>query len=290
MKNYLIILVALPLLFTSCENKKQTEQINYLLQERDRISNEAAAKDSLVNDFLMTLNEIESNLSEIKSREKLISSKTGQGQELSKSTRESINEDIRLINELLQQNKNKIASLNSKIKDSNLKITELENMVKLANQQLVERDAEIATLKEELAHLNFSIAALNDTISLIKDRNLALSGTITDKTTELNTAYFLVGDRKELIKKNILNKEGGFLGIGKSQKVAGDVNLDEFTRVDIRKLKSIPLGVKKATVMSTHPANSYELVGENKKIEELVIKDYEQFWKNSRMLIISTEN
>lgn len=289
MKNFLLILLALPVLFTSCENKKQTEQINLLIQEKNKILSDAAVKDSLVNDFLMTINEIEANLAEIKSREKLISSQTGQGQELSKPIRDRINEDIRMINELMQSNKNKIAALNRKIKDSDLKIKEFDNMIALANQQLAERDGEILALKEELAGLNFSITVLNDTISVIKDKNKALAGVINDKTNELNTAYFIVGERKELIEKKILNKEGGFLGLGKTQKIAGDVDLNEFTRIDIRNLKSIPLGVKKATLMSVHPAGSYELIMTEKKVEEIVIKDPAIFWEKSRMLVISTE-
>ena len=289
MKNFLLILLALPVLFASCENKKQTEQINQLIQEKNKMLSDAAVKDSLVNDFLMTINEIEANLAEIKSREKLISSQTGQGQELSKPIRDRINEDIRMINELMQSNKNKIAALNRKIKDSDLKIKEFDNMIALANQQLAERDNEILALKEELAGLNFSITVLNDTISVIKDKNRALTGVINDKTNELNTAYFIVGERKALIEKKILNKEGGFLGLGKTQKIAGDVDLNEFTRIDIRNLKSIPLGVKKATLMSVHPAGSYELIMTEKKVEEIVIKDPAIFWEKSRMLVISTE-
>lgn len=157
------------------------------------------------------------------------------------------------------------------------------------NQQLAVRDMEIDSLKTELSTLNFTIAVLNDTISQINNRNLALNTQVTDRTNELNTAYFVVGERKELIEHNILTKEGGILGIGRSQRVAGDVNLDEFTKVDIRNLKSIPLDAKKAKVMSVHPAGSYELIGTDKKVSELVIKDPALFWQKSRMLVISTD-
>jgi len=124
----------------------------------------------------------------------------------------------------------------------------------------------------------------------MKDEKRQLAGVIHDKTNELNTAYFIVGDRKELIEKHILNKEGGFLGIGRSEKIAGDVNITEFTKVDIRNLNSIPLGVKKATLVSVHPAGSYEIIVNEKKAEELVIKNPELFWEKSRMLVVSTES
>ncbi len=290
MKRLLILVIALPLFFASCENKKQTEQINQLQAEQHRYAKDATSKDSLINDFLLTLNEIEANLAEIRTREKFISEKTEKGKELSKPTREQINSDIRMINELMQQNKNKIAELNRKLKSSNLKIAEFENMVAMTNSTLAERDEEITILKDQLANLNFSMALLNDTISAIREDNRSLSQTIVDKVDEMNIAHFIVGNRKDLIEKEILNKAGGFLGIGRTQKIAGDVNMDQFTEVDIRTFRSIPLGVKKATIISTHPAGSYELIEADKKIQELIIKDPNKFWQKSRVLVISTEN
>lgn len=289
MKKIIFLLIAAPLLFASCENKKQTEQIMKLEQEQNRLMSDAASKDSLINDFLQTFNEIEANLAEIKSREKLISSQTQSGKELSKSTRETINEDIRLINELMNENKSKVAVLDRKLRASNLKITEFEQLLANTTTQLQERDQEITTLKDQLANLNFSITQLNDTLSMIKDRNRKLDENLTSRTDELNTAYYVVGERKDLIEKNVLDKQGGFLGIGRSQKIASDVDLSNFTRVDIRNLKSIPLNVKEAKLMSVHPAGSYEWKSANKKVEELVIIDPNTFWQKSRMLVISTE-
>lgn len=285
----LIVIALVPILFAACENKEQTARINQLQQEQALMLNESKTKDSLINDFMQTMNEIESNLSEIKSREKLISKETNSGSELSRSARQRVNEDIKLINELMAENKEKITSLNSRLKKSNLRITEFEKMVESMNVQLAVRDKEIDSLKTELSTLNFAIAVLNDTISHINERNYSLSGQITDRTNELNTAYYVVGDKKELIDQKILSKQGGVLGIGRTQKVAGDVNLDEFTKVDIRNLKTIPIDAKKATIMSVHPAGSYELVGTDKRVNELVIKDPALFWQKSRMLVISTD-
>lgn len=287
-----LILALLPLLFllTSCENKEQTARIAQLEAEQFELMREASSRDSLVNSYLETLNEIEANLAEIKIREKIISQETSSGNEMQKATREKINEDIRMINELMLKNKKLVASLNQKLKSSNLRVAGLEKMIEMANSEVAARNTEIESLKTELAGLNFSVAALNDTISRIKSNNQQLATVVTDKTNELNQAFFIVGDRKKLIEKKILNKEGGFLGLGKSQKLSGDVNLSDFTQIDIRSLKSIPLGVKKATLMSAHPAGSYELVKSEKKIEEILIKEPAIFWQKSKMLVIATEN
>jgi chromosome segregation ATPase len=285
----LLVIAMIPVIFAACENKEQTARINQLQQEQANLVNDSRAKDSLINDFMQTLNEIEANLSEIKTKEKLISKETASGTELSASARQRVNEDIRLINELMAENKDKINSLNRKLKDSNIKIAEFQRMVEATNQQLAQRDHDIDSLKTELSTLNFTIAVLNDTISRITDRNVSLSGQVTERTNELNTAYYVIGEKNELIDQQILSKEGGFLGIGRTQKVSSDVNLEDFTKVDIRNLKSIPLDVKSAKIMSVHPAGSYELVGSEKHVDELVIKDPALFWQKSRMLVISTD-
>ncbi len=285
----LMVIALIPFIFAACENKEQTARINQLEEEQALMLNDSRTKDSLINDFMQTLNEIESNLAEIKSKEKLISKETSSGTELSRSARQRVNEDIKLINALMAENKEKISSLNYKLKQSNLRIAEFEKMIEATNQQLAIRDHEIDSLKTELSTLNFTIAVLNDTINNYANRNVALNNQVTERTNELNTAYYVVGEKKELIEQKILNKEGGVLGIGRTQKVAGDVDLNDFTKVDIRNLKSIPLDVKKATIMSVHPAGSYELIGTDKRVNELVIKDPVLFWQKSRMLVISTD-
>lgn len=285
----LLVIASIPFILAACENKEQTARISQLEEEQQMMASETKTKDSLINDFMQTLNEIESNLTEIRSREKLISKETATGNELSRSARERVNEDISMINQLMAENKEKIELLNQKLKKSNIRIAEFEKMVASTNDQLALRDKEIDSLKTELTNLNFTIAVLNDTITNINQRNQSLFGQVTERTNELNTAYFVVGERKELIDQRILNKQGGILGIGSTQKVAGDVDLNDFTKVDIRNLKSIPLDAKKAQVMSVHPAGSYELVGNNKRVNELIIKDPELFWQKSRMLVISTD-
>lgn len=285
----LIFIAMIPFILAACENKEQTARIMQLQEEQEMLVNDTRSKDSLINDFMQTLNEIEANLAEIKTKEKLISKETSSGTEMSKSARERVHEDIKLINDLMAENKDKINSLNSKLKQSNIKIAEFQKMVEATNQQIALRDYEIDSLKTELSTLNFTIAVLNDTISRIQSQNVNLADQVTERTNELNTAYYVVGDKKELVEQKILDKEGGILGIGSTRKLASDVDLEDFTKVDIRNLKSIPLDVKKATILSVHPAGSYELIGNDKRVNELVIKDPALFWQKSRMLVISTD-
>lgn len=109
------------------------------------------------------------------------------------------------------------------------------------------------------------------------------------KTEKLNTAYYAFGTSKELIKNNVLTKEGGFIGMGKTAKMKEDFNKGYFTKVDISTISEIVLGAKKAKLITTHPAGSYKIEGADGKAEKLVITNAEDFWSASKYLVIVVE-
>lgn len=85
--------------------------------------------------------------------------------------------------------------------------------------------------------------------------------------TKLSTRYSIRSvPKKELKAKGIL--EGGIL---KVRTLQGVVNDADFTKADLRNVSSIPLNVKKATLMTSHPEGSYTFVKEGKVITELSI-------------------
>jgi predicted nucleic acid-binding Zn-ribbon protein len=284
----LLLGIALIAGLSAC-NQKEKEQIAQLEAEKVALLNQSNTKDSTINTYFESLNQIEANLAEIKAKEAVISKETSKGGELSPDVREKINEDIKLINDLMNKNKRTIARLKNEIKESNLKIVELQKMLEKMNIQLVEKDSTITALKDNLTKLNFSIQALNDTLSNVRGENQKMATEIGEKTVEINTAYFIIGKEKDLIAKKIIAKEGGFLGLGKSLKVQGNVQPDLFKKVDIRTLNSIPVNSKAITIISTHPSDSYEIVGNEKKVDELVITNSTKFWEKSKYLVIVTE-
>jgi Txe/YoeB family toxin of Txe-Axe toxin-antitoxin module len=101
----------------------------------------------------------------------------------------------------------------------------------------------------------------------------------------MNTAYFIVGNSKDLRDKNIITKEGGFIGIGQSKQLKPDFNEDYFTRIDIRNKTTIEIPGKKVEVVSTHPPESYSISGEG-DARILTISDYNAFWKSSKYLVV----
>lgn len=278
-------IIAISLLLFACTTKEPetstNPEVERLVEENIKLKDEAQKKKEEINSFIESFNEIQKNLDVIKEREKLVAVNTSDP-ELQNSKKQEIADDINLINELLVKNRQRISSLNKQLKSANFKIEELEKMVERLVKQLEDKDSEIASLKEGLEKAN---AAYKD---LFIEYNERLDE-IEDKTNKINTAYYAFGTSKELNGKGVLTKEGGFIGIGKAEKLKSDFNKEYFTQIDITQTKSIILACKKAKLVTMHPANSYKFEGPDNKIERLVITDPENFWVASKYLVIVTE-
>jgi chromosome segregation ATPase len=290
MKKLLFILSVVVL--TSCGQHKK--EIARMQAKQDSIAQLGVQKDNSILEFIGGMNEIQLNLDSIKTIEKIVSVKTAPGTELKAEAKKQIIEDIRQIYTLLNKNKELVKSLQGKLRTSNLKITELEKMIDNLTKQVGEKDAEIASLKQELENLHVNVADLNqkiETITAESDKTIKeKTQTIDAQTIAMNTAYYAFGTKKELTEKNVVEKEGGVLGMGKTLKIKKDFNRDYFMKIDIREFKQLPLNTKKAKLVSFHPDGSYHFEMTAKKtVESLVIDKPEEFWKASKYLLIVVE-
>ena len=245
-----------------------------------------SAKDSLINAVFADINAISENLALIKSRENLI---TVAGEsEGGRRPVEEIDNDIKAIDRLLRENRAKIESLQrsaAQLRKANLRIDGLEKMIADMNRQLAEKKAEVEQLRESLVRMGDEVKSLTEEVAVRSAEVENLSGEKVELQNQLNTVYYIVGPEKELRDAQIINKQGF---IGRTLTVGKNGNLDSFTSADSRLLSEVPVGQKKATLVTSHPEGSYELVTDaNKVVEKLIITDPVRFWESSKILIIS---
>lgn len=290
MRRIIFLLIALlPLALFSCKEKEK-KMIEDLTRENEILKAEAMVKDSSINEYFKILNEIEHNLSLVKTTESIISKDALADSELKDDTRERINQDIQMINDLMAKNKRAINLLNKKIKASNLQIGELNETIERTMRSIEERDAEISILKDRLTNLNFSVEILNATVDTLRAEKAMLEETISSQTTTINTAWFAFGTKKELVDNGVIEKSGGFLGFGKSYRLKSDFDKSYFTTVNITKTFEIPLFAKKVNIITSHPSSSYKLVQNAEGVfEKLEILDVTEFWHTSKYLVITVE-
>ncbi len=285
MKKLLYVLSVLMLV--SCgQHKKEIAQMQ---AKQDSITQVAVQNNNTILEFIGEMNEIQSNLDSIKTIEKIISVDKASNVELKTSTKQRIAEDIAQINDLLQKNKALVKSLTNKYRASNAKITELEKTIDNMNKQMAEKDADIASLTIELEALHIDVSNLNQQIETITAESektiMEKEQAIKEQANAMNTAYYAFGTKKELAEKNVIEKEGGVLGMGKTLTLKKDFNRDYFRKVDIREFKQLILNAKKVEVLTNHPADSYHLTGTN-IVEALLIDKPNEFWKASKYLVI----
>src|SRR6266404_882751 len=103
-----LFLIPAFLVFAACHNYQA--DIDKVQKEKSDLVDAAKYKDSTIVSFINEVNEIESNLATIETKQASIAS-TGNGAELKGSQAERIKENIKSINDLMKENKDRIAAL-----------------------------------------------------------------------------------------------------------------------------------------------------------------------------------
>lgn len=280
----LLFVALIALQSTSCTEKYKKE-IERLQAINDSLENKGSEKDNVTMTYVKAFNEIQRNLDEIKMKEKLITQVSELDPEQRKSKEEEINNDISAIYELLLKNKQIVDDLRRQLKGAGKKRAELEQMIASLNGQIESKDAEISQLKTDLANKQLVIRHLEKNLAAMETVNLEKEAVISQQVIEKNTVYYIIGTRKNLEEQNIVTKEGGFIGLGKSRKVSEDFDKSLFTMADQRDLKALPVFSRKARLLTIHPAASYQFLGE-KSIDSLKILHSDDFWSASRYLVV----
>ncbi|TXC78526.1 hypothetical protein FRX97_07345 [Luteibaculum oceani] len=281
LKPLTLILVVL-ISFTACNQaevarlQSENAELKGELEEMEFVS---AQKDSTITDFFKDLNEIESNLVEIKKKEQGLVNKKFDG-EISSGQKDKIISDIKSINELLSENKQKIKGLSAKLKKANINIEQFEQMIASMEATIDQKSVEIDELRTRLANANDALAALNDLyIESVMEAEA--------KQEELNKAYYAFGTYKELRDNEVLTKEGGVIGLGSTKTLRDDFNRGYFKEIDISQTSTIKLFSDKAKIVTNHPSNSYSLeLKDNQYL--LKIKEPKLFWSSSKYLVVIT--
>lgn len=278
------------LLMASCNQKQLEQEIATLQQENEELRQQAIEKDNSLGEFFESMAQIRDNLNEIKVRQNLIAAETRDRDGVGQDVRQQIDSDLNMISELMEDNRRRIARLNRQVRESNVKIEEFEVLVASLNNEIEDRNVEISVLRDNLSQLNIHNEALASTIEQLETENVYRQNVIDEKVHQLNTAYFVYGTRRQLQEQEIIDRQGGILGLGRTTVVNPGASREYFTRVDITQLDKVQIPASKLKLVSVHPADSYMVeVDEEEKVAEIVIENPEKFWSNTRYLIVSID-
>ena len=209
MKKYFLLLLIPVFVASSCgrEAKKKAEE----LQARtDSLMNQTMQKDEAINEFVRSINDIQSTLDTIKMKENVINLSTERGGELKQTAKDQIKTDIQTIYSMMLKNKYQLAKLSKKLKAANMKVDELQKMVSRLEQDVTSKTAQLADLRDKLAKMNIKfedaslkIDTLTKTVAQQGEKINDQTQTIAAQEEALNTAYYVIGTSKDLKKNGV---------------------------------------------------------------------------------------
>ncbi len=281
-----VILIAGGIWVNSYVKHERSSNLSMLEDQKTQFTDQLTSRDSVINEWVLTFDQIEKDLATIKEKEKIINTASAD-REFSKDKKQQVLKDIEYINTLLDKNKKKIASLSAQLNHSGLTIKSLQTKVAELEASMAQRETEISDMKTALAAKDFQINQLNGKVSDMAVAMTQKDDTINAQTKEMNTAFVVTGTYKSLKDKGVLNKEGGFLGIGRKESLVKDFSDTTVAQIDITQTRTIPVNSKDAKLVTDHPTNSYEMIRDNSnKIAYIEIKNPEEFWKVTKYAVV----
>lgn len=266
----------------SCTNVKESKEYKELQSQRDSLLQYSATAEAEAVEMMAVISEVEENFAKIREAEKYISTQSAESGEMSKATRDRVNDNFKMIGDILKRNKAQLDELNRKYSGSNKEITALKNTITRLNNEMKESSARLVELQTQLTQKDEQITQLSQDIASLAVEAEQQSATIQEQDRVLHTAYYVFGTVNELKEQKILS--GGFM---RQTRVLQDTfNKDYFLKIDIREMTEIPLYAPKGKLWSTHPEGTYEFVKGSDGNLTFVITDTQRFWSLTKYLII----
>ena len=277
----MICLALCATMLASCEfvTKREKE----LTAQNEALATELSEKNASLDQAIQAIADIQEGFRAINEAEGRVTVQTQGGEGVTDSER--MKEDILFIQQKMEENRKQIERLEKKLKVSGNETASLRKVLANLQKELEEKVTSIAALQNELAEKNIRIAELDKAVAtLTGDVNNLQQVTdvqqevIEQQVVQLNTAWYVYGTAKELKEQNIL-RGGKVLS-------SAEFNKGYFTEIDVRVDRVFPLYAKRAQLLTTHPAGSYEFVKDADKLLTLNVLDFEAFWSVSRYMVI----
>ena len=283
--------VALSLMVVGCTGNKGSSY-DMLKTSYDSLLMQSDKNQADLNEAIDIINEVEGNLNQIADAEHRVQADALKG-ELNQSQKQRIMDEISLLRQTLQENKQNLAQQQEKLKRSGINIAALDKKINLLNRQIAEKDQMIQSLQADLESARGMIARQDSLITEQSERGAVNEATIAiqnkrlqDQDAALHRAYYCFGTLSELKEENII-KGGGLFS--KAKVLPEGFNQEYFKQVDTRDLTTIALFAAKAHLRTQHPASSYHFEKDADGNQTLVIDNQQDFWSRSKYLVVEVE-
>lgn len=277
----MIVLAIGAVVLVACGQKGPKAEDVRMAQATDSLNRIIQQKDNEITDMVATINDIEEGFRAInQAQDRVTVAQQGEGA----NAVERIRENIQVIQQTMQHNRELISKMRNQLRQSSVANDELRRTLDNLTRQMEEKDTQIRQLRAELEakdvridELGKEVTDLSSNVSSLKEESSQKSQTISAQDKQLNTAWFVYGTKKELKEQRII-EDGNVL--------QSNFNRDYFTKIDIRVDKEIRLYSRSARLLTAHPQASYALERDANKQYVLRITNPQLFWSTSKYLVV----
>lgn len=190
----------------------------------------------------------------------------------------------------IEADKKKIAQLESQLAQSRTQLKGVQDIVNRLKNSINDKEKIMDELQQRLGIMSETIEAER---RLSQQEIAAREKTIQEKQQQIdlaamdaNTLYYVVGTRTQLMDKDIIDRKGGILGIGRVTTVASKLELEKFTEFNLQETQQIrfPATKKGYSVLSNHIATTYKVEKDGNEYV-LTITDPNNFRKQKFLVI-----
>jgi hypothetical protein len=287
----LAIRSALPLLLLGALACGPSEEVQRQLAELQSVS---AQKDSLimeVTDNARLISDISAEVARVQSPTAMEGSSAE-----ARSNRDQLMTDIRSLTNRLEEGEKKLAESQDRIERLGRERSGLNTQLTQVRKALADFEVTIKNQRETIGALETQVVALQEQNTVLASEKTALQDTVVTMTTEVNTVYYTVGTKDELIQQGLVTEEGGsrvlfvFGKRGKTLVPARGLSPEAFTAIDLRDVREIQLPDPEAgyrivthqdlSALETAPDEDGKLFG------TIRIADPMRFWAGNPFLIV----
>ncbi len=244
---------------------------------------ELTQANSEMENLVAILNDVQEGFQQINEAENRVN--VNNAENAPANVKEQVKADLAFIQAKLKENRERIAELEAKAEKGDKNAAALRRTIKNLKAELAAKEEQIAALQAEVAAKNARIQQLDGEVANLTNvkneltaKNAANEQVIANQDKAMHTAWYVIAKKKSLKQQNIL-KRGDVME-------QADVVKDGFIEIDIRNVVEIPVGAKKATILSAHPEGSYELVADADGMKVLKVLDPQTFWSVTRYLVV----
>lgn len=286
-KIFLAIAALVSVAMTSCDRVSK-EQYQQATNTNDSLMYVALQQGNEIYELSTTLKSVSEQLDQINGQLEI---SNGEDQSLV-AQRDKLMQKLATVQQTIQQKQQALDELQKKYsaqlgQNKVLKqtIDRLQTEIGGYQQEIASYKVSVAQKEEQIAGLTDTLAQTQQTLAETQAQNEQHLEVIETQDQMLNTGYYIIGNKSQLKDLGLL--EGGVFA--KKRLTTQGFSHEGFNKVDIRELTNLPLGAKKADILTSHPSDSYLLQAQDDGTLALVITDASAFWKNSRFLVVKTK-